>query len=98
MLKSSVIILATVHYAFAELVLTLRTISLSNGHDIYPKDKHLRRKSVMLRFQYLIKMKIFFITLYSLIAINLVTLKAFAYSVQLLNTFYRQKGLMFLYD
>ena len=55
-------------------------ISSSNSHYIYPKGKPLWRKSVMLRFQFLIKMKITFVILYSLVAISLVTLKTFAYS------------------
>ena len=45
------------NYAFAELISNQRTISSSNTHYIYPKDKPLWRKSVKLRFQFLIKMK-----------------------------------------
>ena len=41
--------------------MNLRTISSSNAH---PKDKPLWRKSVMLRFQLLIKMKITFVLLF----------------------------------
>ena len=43
------------------------------------------------------KMKITFFILYSLVVITLVTLKTFSYSLQLLNRFYRQKGLTFLF-
>ena len=65
-LISSVIILVTVmiNYAFAKLILNLRTISSFNAHYIYPKDKPLWRKSVMLRLQFLIKMKITFVILF----------------------------------
>ena len=52
----------------------------------------------MLEFQFLIKMKIIFVIVYSLVPISLVTLKTFAYSVELLNTFYRRKGLAFLFE
>ena len=59
-LISSVIISVTVlmNYAFAKLILNLRTDSTSNAHYIYPKGKPLLRKSVMLRFRFLIKMKV----------------------------------------
>ena len=100
MLISSVTMLAIVsmNYAFAELISNLQIISPSDGHYIYLKDKPLSKKSVMLRFQFLIKMKIAFVILYSIVAINLLTLKTSAYSIQQLNTSYQQKGLTFLFE
>ena len=46
------------NYAFVELISNMRTISSSNAYYIYPEDKHLWRKSMMWRSQFLVKMKI----------------------------------------
>ena len=78
------------------LISNLQIISSSN--DIYARGKPLWRKSVMSRFQFLIKMKIVFATLYFLVVINLMTLKTFPDSMQQLNTSYRQKVLTFLFE
>ena len=79
---------------FAELISNLRTISSSNVRYIYPKNKPLWRKSVMLRFQFLIKTK----NALLFDSDKLSNVKTFSYSVQQLNTFYRQKGLTFLFE
>ena len=63
------------------VIWNLRAISSSNAHCIYSKDKRFWRKSVILRFYFLIKIKIAFVILYSLVAIYLMTLKTSAYSV-----------------
>ena len=85
------------NHEFAELISNLETLSFFNAHYIYPKDKHLWRKPMMLRFQFLIKMKIAFVILYFLVAIKM-TLKTFAYSIKHLNISYQQKALKFLFE
>ena len=44
------------------------------------------------------KMKTTFVILYTLVEINLMILKASAYSMPHLNTSYRRKGLIFLFE
>ena len=45
------------NYVFPELISNLQIISSSNARYIYLKDKSLWRNNVMLRFQFLIKIK-----------------------------------------
>ena len=94
----SVIILMIVlmNYVFAKIISNLQTISSSSAYYIYPKGKKMQ--FLMLKFQFLSKMKITFDILYSLVAINLMALKTSAYSMQHLNTSYGQKCLMFLIE
>ena len=63
------------------VIWNLRAISSSNAYCIYSKDKRFWRRSLILRFYFLIKIKIAFVILYSLVAIYLMTLKTSAYSV-----------------
>ena len=70
-----ILVIVSMNYAFAVLISNLRTISSSNAHYIYLKEKPLWRKCVILRFQFLIKVKTAFIILYSLVALNLMTLR-----------------------
>ena len=72
-----------------ERILNLQTVSSSNAHYIYPKEKPLWRKSVMLRFLILVQYENY--NFYTLLFRNdkLSDFKTFAYSVQVLNISYR---------
>ena len=59
-----IVVIVSMNYVFTVLISNLRTISSSNAHYIYRKEKRLCRKFVVLRFQFSIEMKTaFFYTL-----------------------------------
>ena len=80
LLKSSMIIfmIVLINSTFAELLLHLQNISSSNTPYVYPKDKSLWLKFVILRFRFPMKKNIFFVILYSLILANSITLRTYS--------------------